>query len=295
MNDLNSPIIILSSARSGSKLLREILTSSNELVCYPYDVNYIWKYNNFKKKHDELSKKDLNANAKSHIRKYFYRLRNKNPNKRILEKTVSNSLRPEFVKAVFPEAKIIHLYRDGREVTASLKSCWKAPAYSKKNQPLNLMLKKALSFPVYNSMPYLAEYIKNSISVFNHKKTLKSWGPRFDGIDEEYLRRELIEICAMQWNKSVEKTVTFLKKEKVNNDYINIKYEELVASPRKILTQLGEFIGLSYIDEVVEHASSTVFLREYSSWNTLLSEEERDLAFPIIKSNLKMLGYLSEN
>jgi hypothetical protein len=45
---------------------------------------------------------------------------------RMLEKTPKNSLRVPFMEAVFPDARFIYLYRDAREVLASMMEAWES-------------------------------------------------------------------------------------------------------------------------------------------------------------------------
>jgi hypothetical protein len=104
-----SPIIIIAAARSGTKMLRAALAASPEFVDFSYDINYIWKYGNYHIPHDELTEDNLTDDVRKFIRKRFQKLLVKSNAKRVLEKTVSNSLRVDFVREVFPNSKIIHL------------------------------------------------------------------------------------------------------------------------------------------------------------------------------------------
>ena len=56
---MSDPIIIIGAARSGTKILRAALSSHPEMVAIPYDINYVWKYDNYDIDHDELSMRDL--------------------------------------------------------------------------------------------------------------------------------------------------------------------------------------------------------------------------------------------
>lgn len=288
-NSSKKPLFIISAARSGSKILREILSSSNEFSFYPYDINYIWKYKNLHINHDELKLSHLDNEKIEYIRKYFSRINN--ADKRILEKTVSNSLRLEFIKAIYPDAQIIHLHRDGREVTASIKSCWIEPTISTRNQSWSLLAKKIIDFPFRTSTLYLIKHLKNNFSLFSPNKTLKSWGPRFEGIDDVLKSKSLIEVCALQWAIPEKKTMTYLEKQDPNN-FITIKYEDLVTNPRKTLLSVNEFLGIHNIEKVCDYAESTLRQNTRSSWHTLLTEEERELALPILSKQLEILKYI---
>ena len=130
----DSPVIIIAAARSGTKMLRAALAASPVFVDFPYDINYVWKYQNYDINHDELTEENLTPTIKKFIRNRFEKLVLKKDSKRVLEKTVSNSLRVDFVRAVFPKCKIIHLYRDGHDVAADARLCWQSSALSTRIQ-----------------------------------------------------------------------------------------------------------------------------------------------------------------
>ena len=284
----SSPIFIISSARSGSKLLRDLLISSGELSCYPYDVNYVWKYGNFNINHDELTLDDLNSRKRAYIRKYFNNI--EKDGIRLLEKTVSNSLRLDFVKAIFPDARIVHLVRDGREVTASLKQCWTEPSFTSRNQSLGSLIRKIINFPWFSSSSYLKDYIRNNASFIVNGGQLRSWGPRFEGIDEMLAKSSLIEVCASQWSRSVSCTLDYFRRfPQTDNTFI--RYEDLVARPREVLMNANQFLCLNNIEKVCRSAEESVSVNKKSSWLTVLNDEERALALPILANCQSILGY----
>jgi len=176
---------------------------SGEYACYPYDINYIWMKGFSSRNSDELKREDFKEVNGQFIRQYLGRLLRKNPKLRILEKTVSNGLRLDYVLEVIPEAQIIHLVRDGRDVTASIKSCWEEPAFSEKNQSRRLQLDKLRNFPITTAGPYLLKYLINNLPKLFGKTAVQSWGPRFDGMSEMQSDKSLVEICANQWARSV--------------------------------------------------------------------------------------------
>src|SRR5690242_13900722 len=96
-----SPVIIVGMARSGTTLVSHILGSLQN-VHIEVEPHALWRTGNFKYFNDEEF--DITDEIVNSIRTKL----TKNLNGKILiEKSPINSLRPNLVNAVFPEAKII--------------------------------------------------------------------------------------------------------------------------------------------------------------------------------------------
>ena len=116
------PVIIIGAGRSGTNMLRDLLTSAPGVETWPCDeINYIWRHGNLTEPSDEFSPLMATENVNSFIRNKFDKLFRLKDCSYIVEKTCANSLRVGFVSKVFPDAKFIHLIRDGRDVVASAK------------------------------------------------------------------------------------------------------------------------------------------------------------------------------
>ena len=47
-------IIIIGAARSGTKILRDVLAEASGVGCVPYDIGFVWRYGNQRVPHDVL-------------------------------------------------------------------------------------------------------------------------------------------------------------------------------------------------------------------------------------------------
>jgi len=282
--------VILASARSGSKLLRDILLSSPECCGKRFDLNYIWKYGNHHIPHDELSPQDLHQTSARFIQDYFEKIGIGTNSKLLVEKTVSNSLRPEFVRRVFPDAKYIVLIRDGRAVTESLLSCWENPKKYTGGQSISLLLEKLLNFPFESSLPYLIKYCKTTAMALIGGEKIKSWGPRFDGMDEMVQKTDLVNVCAQQWLSSIVRTQSFLDADNGESSII-VRYEDLVSNTDEELDRIIDFIGIDdrnaikkFANKVVVNTVSQSSAEKYTN----LSVESLGL----LERGLRLTGYL---
>jgi hypothetical protein len=283
---LRRPIIIIGAARSGTKMLRAAIASHPRIVAIPYDINYVWKIGNYNIPHDELNPMMLSGAAKTYIQWYFRRFQGLTT-KRVVEKTVSNTLRISYVRAVFPSCQFIHIYRDGRDVAASARRMWKSPLDWKAT------LLKALRFPLAAIPSYGLDYAKSYLSRrFNQEGHVSSWGPRFDGIDEISNKSSLLEICGWQWRKCIEKAHNDLNKIH-KSQVLHVRYEDFVLNPLDGLKRITDFLDLDMVEETYRYADTVVVDRNLGKWKREITEAELGPLLDIIEPTLKSLGYIT--
>ncbi len=282
-----SPVIILGAGRSGTKFLRDILGTSSEVYVIPYDVGYVWRYRNEKKPHDELTPDMLDSSIIRYIRKTLPSLTKnypKKPRARIfIEKSVPNTLRPDFVRAVYPEAKFIHLIRDGRSVTESAMRLWKTPPEK------SYLLKKLRYLPLKN-YPYAISYLFNQIiNKITLGKSIPIWGPRYNGIHEDLKILPIETICARQWKKCVQNTLSQLK-DLDRNKVIQVRYEDLMRDSNT-LESICEFIEIKDKEDVIKNYEIKVNRTHSKKWIHSLDKNQITLINNEIQELNKAVGY----
>jgi hypothetical protein len=279
------PVIILAAPRSGTKLLRSILANSTELSGPDYDINYIWMYGAYGAESDHRALEAANSRIKSQIRHYLFRAAS---GRRLLEKTVSNGLRVDFVSAVIPEARFIHLVRDGRDVVGSLLELWQLPASSTRNQSRMAMLRKLYEFPWLKSTPYLMRTIEeNLLYKLGIRDIPPIWGPRYAGIEKDLAERSLAEVCARQWIECERPIPPAL----LSRPHINIRYEDLISDPSSTIETVGNWLCLPDVERLVDYAKKRVKPQIRSNWLELLSAEDQAFITSMLKPFLKQKGY----
>jgi hypothetical protein len=283
MNEHNiKPIIIIGAGRSGTKFFRDILLASPEVCGIPYDVSYIWRYGNEDYPDEELPLSRLDDKKSSYIRKTIVRLSGaKKGNYRfLLEKTVGNTLRVPFVRAVFPDAKYIHLIRDGRAVTESAMRLWQQPP------EVDYLLKKLKYFPWRNyryAFWYSINMLKGKLS---SSRAQKFWGPRYKGIERDAETLPLIKVCAKQWCECVSKASAEL----TSSEVLTVRYEALVSSPSTI-EQVCEFIGIADNKEIISAYQSCLQPENMNKWKSRFSEAELEILDSELSEMLGKHGY----
>lgn len=283
---VDRPIFIIGAGRSGTTMIREALMQHSDIAAFEFEMNYLWRYGHADLPHDLLcSEEHLNPDIISHIQHAFFEEAKKQNKSRVLDKTVANVMRPIYLQAVFPDALILHVIRDGRAVTASAMKRWATP------QPAQYFLSKLQTIPV-STLPRVSfQYLKNSILAKSRgRKYRQSWGPRWLGIDEAVKDLPLAQVCARQWVESV-KTALAQKENLKAGSYMEIKYEDLVQEPELYFEKIRLFFHLKDDEGFSSWVKNKIDAGRRDKWLTEFTQEELALVNIETLPLLKELAY----
>jgi hypothetical protein len=132
---------------------------------------------------------------------------------RFLEKTPKNALRIPFLRAMFPDAMFIYLYRAAEPNIGSIIDAWESQ-----------------KFVTYANLP---EWDGPSWSLLLPAGWRKMQG------------RSIAEIAAWQWAETNRKILRDLAS-LPESDWIGVSYESLLEAPRESLQLICEFAGIPY-------------------------------------------------
>lgn len=240
--DYQRPIFIVSAPRAGSTLLFETLSQFSELWStgeenhalledlpglHPRDHGF---------DSNRLSAADATADIKSRLLRAFTRkLQNREQHYyldspaaeragsiRFLEKTPKNALRIPFIKALFPDALFVYLYRSYPGNISSLVDGWRSKR-----------------FIAYRNLPGFEN---------RHWSFLLIPGWR------ELHKRSIADIAAQQWqvtNQIIRQDLRQLPQQ----DWMQIDYHQLITQPAANVCRFAEFAGLK-TDKVVRDCCS---------------------------------------
>lgn len=282
--DDKSPIIIIGAARSGTKFLRDVLAHGDGLKAVPYDVNYIWRYGAEGARDDVLDPNRLTANRVAFIRRNLSKIAGAQDTDRIIEKTVSNSLRVAFVDRIFPEAQFIHLIRDGRDVAESAMRQWRAPPDA------GMLWQKLRGMPIA-SADYALWFGANFVrGLFSARKGGRVWGPRFPDIETFASQHSLAAVCARQWVESVEAATVGLSMLPRAAERVHlVKYEDLVSDEHALRRLVSE-LSLRGEEKIVDAYRARLQRVEPRRWQKLPAAEQEEI-MAIASDTLKKCGY----
>lgn len=233
------PIVIIGAPRSGTNLLRDLLAQLPGAGTWPCDeINAIWRHGNVSYPSDELPTARATPRVRSFIRGAFEDLASSRNLEIVVEKTCANSLRVPFVRRILPDARYVFLVRDGRDAVASAIRCWH------RGVQWTYTLRKARFVPAADVAHYAGLFATNRLGrLLRRDRSLRTWGPRFDGIEEVARALGVAAACVRQWTRCVAAATRDLGD--LGPDRLaRVRYEELVERPAAELARLASFLGV---------------------------------------------------
>lgn len=189
-----------------------------------------------------------------------------------------------FIATVYPDAKFVHLTRDGRAVTESAMRLWQAPP------DWSSLWKKFREMPLSN-VEYALWFGTNTIKgLFDRRGGGKVWGPRYPGLEGDLASKDLLEICSLQWLHSVQYALEGLKSVPADQ-VIEVRYEDLVSREETLVT-LCDFIGIHDADTVLDAWRKRVQGGQNDKWLERIDPQDRERMTRIMGDGLRQLGFL---
>mgnify|MGYP006270546347 CR=1 FL=1 len=279
-------VIIIGAPRSGTNMLRDILTGLDGVDTWPCDeINYIWRHKNVRYPSDEFPVELARPEVVKYIRGKFEALRRKTGAQIIVEKTCANALRVSFVDKILPEAKHIHIYRDGIDAVGSAMLRWSA------SLDLQYILAKARYVPLTDLPYYGTRYLWSRLYRFiSPTNRLAFWGPVLNGMDEILKTHTLEEICALQWQRSLDNADAAF--EKMPSDKVfRIRYEDFVSNPDVEFAAIADYLGLEIDQDQLSATVSRVSNKSVGKGRASLSADVKNRVSNLVGETLDRLGY----
>lgn len=260
---IDKPIFVGGAGRSGTTLIRVILDSHPNIACgselrVTPSLAKLWSA--FHEKIDNLNDYnfgEIETNVVFQqlyialVRRYF-----SSTNKtRLAEKTPGNCCYFSELGRLFPDAKFVHVIRDGRDVVASLLS-------------------------------------QNWVDI----KT----GNKMD------VTRD-VEKAANAWKSYVIKGLSARNDDALKGRYHEIRYEDIIGSPKETLQRLFSFLDEPWSDDILsfhkqkrrlhneasgEQVSQGIYTSSCERWKKDLSPQEQESVISVQSEILQELNYL---
>ena len=248
-------VIIGGTPRSGTTLVRRTLDRHPDLCCGPETsillpgglridqvaAAYKWPAGEL---HDLMAS---SASQGAFVDAFARRYRERRRRPRWAEKTPLNVLCFEWVLERFPQARLVHVVRDGRDVVCSMRQ---------------------------------------------HPD--RRW---VDGVEVKELRPQPVEDYMRRWVRDTEAGIAL----RGDARYIEIRYEELVEDPERILSEMLGALDEPWLPELLvertpkgggpAHANSRITTSSVGRWRQDLTADERAKVHAIGGALLTRLGY----
>ena len=294
-----SLVFIVGSQRSGTTILEQLL-ARHSAVEHWYEPYFVWDYAIGHGEDDHRTAAQATPEVIRFLREEFYRFWRSSGAQLIVEKSPEHCFRIPFVERVFPKARWIHIYRDGRDATLSIQREWATRASLVEERSLSRFvaltrLTLARQPRMRNKIQLLRHELRGRLSMrrgglFNKAKWggAVGWGPRFEGWQEFLKEGPLLRFNALQWAHAVEAACAGLVKVPKERQ-LSLSYESLLADPEETLRGVLCFLG---VDEGPAATLGEGLRRDnYGKWRSAYSAEELGLIEAALGEQLSALGY----
>lgn len=289
---LKPPIIIVGATRSGTTMLMRVLGSAPGL-CFWHEPQTLWRVGHAYRDDDTAGASDAKPWVKRWIRRQFQKYQDSHGGLRVVEKSPTNVLRIPFVREIFPEARIIHIYRDGR---ANLRSQVEQYETFAGYQVINReggrhILDRLGQTPFWEWPAYAPRAMSGLLRRYLLRRPGVSWfGIKYPGWRHDLHTMTTAQIAAKQWVYSVETGLRDL--EQVPEDQrLALRYGEVVTSPDQWFERIAAFCGVPINEEYLKAVRAQVHPNSVDRWKRELEPAVLDEAMPIMGALLDRLGY----
>jgi hypothetical protein len=284
-----TPLLIIGAARSGTNALRDALTRLPGFATWPCDeINPIWRHGNLEWPDDEIPPERATPAVRQGIRKAFRRIwRQQGQPDFVVEKTCANAVRVPFVDAVLPEARYIHILRNGFDVVASARKRWRGEL---EVPGLSYYLAKARYAPLSDLPRYAVSALKNRIAIgLGRQEHFDSWGPRFSDL-AALSGATLDEILARQWAACVSSSDSAFAHMKPGRVF-EVRYEDFTGSPLGSLAQITRWLETPRDEDALMSAASSIRASSVGKGQAA-AEELPGIIKSLLESPMRAHGYL---
>lgn len=244
--DLDRPIIFVGTHRSGTTWMGDEFSRHPDLA-YFVEPRHVWSWSHNALPDDRLTAEHATPRVREHIRNAFAKHVRSQGKSRLVEKTPSNCLRLPFVRAIYPDAKIVLVVRDGRSVIASTEDIQHQGVQTK------LIFRRALQTPL-PEWPAQAGRLASALHNKLTRKPMKFWGPRPPGWREWTRVDEPDVIRAKQWAATV---LCAYRDAHAMGDVMIFRFEDMMQHPADTMRQIADFCELAGAEDIIEHVAAT--------------------------------------
>ena len=279
---LDRPIIMIGSPRSGTSLLGRLLAAHPD-VAHWKEPRMVWITGNQHLPDDVLHEEHLTPEIATEIDQRFASFLKRSGKSRFSEKTPSNMLRLPFIRALYPDCKIVHIYRDPRPVVASALIKLAATPEIKR------IIARALEARLSDWADLTKLFFRDAIGRLFRGGDKSFWGPRPPGWSE-WKNLSPATMLSKQWCALI-KTAQHDLQQLPADSWMEIRYEDLLKDHAQILPKLLEFAELSPSKEVTDLANQSINSDRTETWLQNLSPEQVNEIEAETATLLTELGY----
>lgn len=299
---------IVGSPRSGTTLMGWILDEHPEIAHWYEPVFVVDKF--FKNAPDDVrAVEDATPKVKNYIRQEFAYFQQHTHKPLIIDKNPLNSFKIEFLHEIFPDAKFIHMLRDGRDSTRSIQVEWtrRLAALTKNTQLPDALrifwdavnrqslLKHKIQFITFE-IGHPSNLLKGKLQATHRGRRWRNrlgYGPRFAGWEDVIDNLLPLAFNAMQWRECVEAVLHSQPKIPAEN-FLEVRYENLLQNTEAVLTEIFDFLDVGHPPDFLDKVPQ-IQRDNTAKWRSAFSDEDLALIGSVLQPTLFKLGYVDDD
>jgi len=291
---------LLGCQRSGTTILANCLNIHPDIAHF-YEPFYLWDKLLVESDNDVPHPDKFTESFQRDIRKAYSIFASKSKKLVVLDKSPQHCYKVEYVHKVFPEAKWIHLVRDGRAVALSTFKEWKLRnELADKRRFLqfyrvarrSLRLQPYWYFRIKQILYWLPRIGGPGKWLEINKSKWKGkigFGMRFPGWEEVLADDSILKFNGRQWAQAVQHAQAGLST--IPQELIlEVRYEDFIKDPQGTLQEITRFLDLkcpeAYLKSIPEIDSEPE-----NKWRNELSTGQLAEIATVLNDKLVELGY----
>ena len=247
---LDRPILITGTPRSGKSIVTDMLAPASEFALQDEPL-MLWEIGSGSRPDDRRLADEATEPLCREIRSICEQVVSRSGRQRYLDDLAYHALRVPFIHRVLPEARIIHVIRNGEECIPEMLFGWThkdtfSRAISRRARHINFKTLPRLA------LRFLRNYVRSRVL-----GRRESWGPRVPGLGEFAASHSPAQIAAYQWLIMVRIAREDLAK-LPHERWLEIRHDQLLADPRGQSRRISEFCQVRDPCAVIDHAQRLI-------------------------------------
>lgn len=220
----SDPVFIVGCSRSGTTVTYETIAAAPQLLSFGYELPEFWNslwgphHNNWES--EAAGPEQALSWHRDAVLSYFYQRVGLG---QVLDKTCINVMRIPYLYKLFPNARFIYIYRDGRDNVSSMMDGWRHDGHFRLSQFLGPS--------------------PEPVSINNGE--FDEWSFFLPPGWRDYNCASLEEVCAYQWVTA--NRMALEAKELIPSDqWIQLRYEDIFERPVEMFKPVFEFLDILF-------------------------------------------------